>query len=131
MKLAVTASVTPSRGRARRGKEPTITRTILVSHHATEQLRRRQHRVAVDKRPFRVVEKEIHDCVEKAFQEGHVFGHKPEGFVLYGARSNKLPPGQRFVQCDDDYGFIVKREPSGDDIVMTMLTRVGVRKRTR
>jgi hypothetical protein len=104
-------------------------RSILVSHHATEALRNRQHVRAVDKRPFRVVEQEIHDCVEKAIAEGRVFNHRPEGFVLYGRKNRQLPGGQRFVQCDDDYGFIVKRDPLGDDIVLTMLTRVGVRKK--
>jgi hypothetical protein len=89
----------------------------------------RQHVRAVDKRPFRVVEKEIHDCVETAIAEGRVFNHRPEGFVLYGKKHNNLSPGHRFVQCHDDYGFIVKRDPAGDDIVVTMLTRAGVRKR--
>lgn len=82
-------------------------------------------------RPFRVVEQEVHDCVEAAFAAGRVFNHKPEGFILYGAKNKNLPAGQRFVQCSDDYGFIVKREPGGDDIVITMLSRVGVRKGLR
>jgi len=104
-------------------------RTIIVSHHATEALRNRQHVRAVDKRPFHLVEREIHDCVEKAIAERRILNHKPEGFVLYGTKNKNLPAGQRFVQCHDDYGFIIKREPSGDDIVLTMLTRVGVRQR--
>lgn len=101
---------------------------VIVSHHATKALRERRRAIKDDGRPFRDVEQEIHDCVSQALEEGRVFDHKPDGFVLYRRRSNRLPDGQRFVQCHHDYGFVVKTDEREDIIVLTMLSRVGVRK---
>ncbi len=103
-------------------------RPIIVTRHAIEQYRRRRF----DQRPYAVIDAEIRECVETALEEGMVYDRRPEGFVLYGRKkksAGKLPPGQRFVRCnkDADYGFILKRTTDEGDIVMTTLTRVGVR----
>lgn len=76
------------------------------------------------------LEREIAACVGYALENGMALTHKPKGFVLYGRKSNALPDGQRFVRCEEDssYGFIVKRDPAGKDVVLTTLSRVGVRK---
>lgn len=78
---------------------------------------------------YRTMEQEIRDCVAEALAEGKALRRKPQGFVLYKRRHKELPPGQKFVQCDDEsnYGFIVKTIPEGE-IVVTTITRAGVRK---
>ena len=101
-------------------------RKIIITKHAIETYARRR----VDKRPYRVLEAEIRECVEAGLAAGHVFDERPPGFVLYRRRSSAMPPGQRFVQCDPEsnYGFILKRNPEEGDIVVTTLTKAGVRK---
>lgn len=76
------------------------------------------------------LEREIAACVGHALENGLALDYKPQGFVLYRRKKDKLPAGQRFVRCDDDsaYGFIVKRDPAGQDVVLTTITRVGVRR---
>ncbi len=76
------------------------------------------------------LEREIASCVGYALENGLALNYKPAGFVLYKRKNDSLPEGQRFVRCDDDsaYGFIVKRDPGGKDVVLTTLSRVGVRK---
>jgi len=76
------------------------------------------------------LEREIRACVSYALENGLALDHKPPGFVLYKRKNNSLPDGQRFVRCDDGsaYGFIVKRDPGGKDVVLTTISRVGVRK---
>ena len=76
------------------------------------------------------LEQEIAECVTYALENGLALTRKPPGFVLYKRKKDSLPEGQRFVRCDEDsaYGFIVKREAGGQDIVLTTLSRVGVRK---
>lgn len=76
------------------------------------------------------LEQEIATCVSYALENGLALSRKPAGFVLYKRKSDALPDGQKFVRCDEDsaYGFIVKRDPAGQDIVLTTLSRVGVRK---
>lgn len=101
-------------------------RPIIVTAHAIEAYSRRRQ----DKRPWRVLEEEIRECVAAGIEAGLVFNHRPKGFVLYRRKNANLPPGQRFVQCDSDsnYGFILKRHPDEGDIVVTTLTRAGVRR---
>ena len=101
-------------------------RPIIVTAHAIEAYSRRRQ----DKRPWRVIEDEIRGCVAAGLEAGLIFNHRPRGFVLYRRKNNNLPPGQRFVQCDSDsnYGFILKRDPEEGDIVVTTLTRAGVRR---
>lgn len=72
---------------------------------------------------------EIRQCVRYALAEGKVLKRKPEGFVLYGQKNGSLPQGHRFVRCSDDsnYGFIIKRIEE-EDVVITTLTRAGVRR---
>lgn len=77
------------------------------------------------------LEQDIRDCVEAALRDGQALNYKPPGFVLYRRKNAGLPKGQRFVRCDEDssYGFVVKREPGeGPDIVITTLTKAGVRR---
>lgn len=78
---------------------------------------------------YNELEEEIAQCVSYAFENGLSLDHKPKGFVLYRMK-NTLPSGQRFVRCDEyaAYGFIVKRELDGNDVVLTTLSRVGVGK---
>lgn len=75
------------------------------------------------------LEQEIAACVGYGLENGLALNHKPQGFVLYKRKSAALPPGQRFVRCEEDapYGFIVQRD-RGKDVVLTTLSRVGVRK---
>jgi hypothetical protein len=76
------------------------------------------------------LEREIATCVGYGLEHGLAATHKPQGFVLYGRKSNALPDGQRFVRCEEDsaFGFIVQRDPSGKDVVMTTISRAGVRR---
>ena len=76
------------------------------------------------------LEREIAACVGYALENGLALNHKPKGFVLYKRKSDALPDGQRFVRCEEDasYGFIIKRDPNGQDVVLTTLTRAGARK---
>lgn len=99
---------------------------IVVTNHAVHQYRRRR----MDKRPFDVLAEEIRECVTAGLDAGLIFNHRPKGFVLYRRKNTNLPPDQRFVLCDReaDYGFILKRNPEEGDIVMTTLTRAGVRR---
>lgn len=75
------------------------------------------------------LEREIAACVGYALDNGLALTTKPDGFVLYKRKRDRLPDGQRFVRCEEDsaYGFIVKRDPNGKDVVLTTLSRVGVR----
>jgi hypothetical protein len=100
-------------------------RPIIVTAHAIEAYSRRTR----DERHWRVLEEEIRECVARGIEAGLIFNHRPPGFVLYRRKNTNLPPGQRFVQCDTDsnYGFILKRDPEEGDVVVTTLTRVGVR----
>lgn len=100
-------------------------REIMVSQHVVNRYRERR---GGDRRPFATVHDEIVGQIREGMKNGRVFNHKPEGFVLYGRRSDRLPSSQRFVLCDARYGFVIERKPDGRDIVMTMLTRVGVRR---
>lgn len=79
---------------------------------------------------YRELEDEIRECVMSALAEHRMLDYKPPGFVLYRRKKTALPPGQRFVRCDEDsnYGFILKRTSDGDDVVVTTLTKVGVRR---
>lgn len=101
-------------------------RPIIVTAHAIEAYARRR----VDNRPWRVLEDEIRECVTVGLRAGLVFNHRPPGFVLYRRKNTNLPPGQRFVICDKEsnYGFILKRDPLEVDVVVTTLTRAGVRR---
>ena len=100
-------------------------RPIIVTKHAIEVYRRRMN----DNRPYPVVMKEIERCVAAGLEAGLVFRRRPPGFVLYRRKTAEMPPGQRFVQChsDADYGFILKRKTDEGDVVVTMVTRAGVR----
>ena len=100
-------------------------REIMVSHHVVLAYRRR---MGGDNRPFLVVHDEIAECVAEGIREGRMFDHKPKGFILYGRKGTALDPRHRFVQCDESYGFIIDRNPNGNDVVVTMLSRAGVRK---
>lgn len=101
-------------------------RQLIVTNHAIQAYRRRLR----DTRKDHVLEEEIRDCVGAALEAGLVYDRRPPGFVLYRRKSDKLPPGQRFVQCDRDsnYGFILKRTKEEGDIVVTTLTKAGVRR---
>jgi hypothetical protein len=100
-------------------------RPIIVTAHAVDMYRRRLN----DRRPYRIVADEIKECVEEALRTGLIFDQRPPGFALYRSKG-AMPPGQRFVQCDTDsrFGFILKRTPDEGDIVVTTLTKAGVRK---
>lgn len=129
-------------------------REIIVTRHAVEAYSRRRNDsrslellAAADWNPdivrqrygldqvdhllalYYELEREIAACVGYALKNGLALTHKPPGFILY-RHKDKLPNGQRFVRCDEDsdYGFIVKRDPAGQDIVLTTQTRVGVRR---
>lgn len=97
---------------------------ILVSDHAVRAYRQRTSTW----KSFHVLEREISNCIKRALKAGRELDHKPEGFVLYGRKSNRLPAGQRFVQCTDDYGFILKPIEGDTHVVVTMITRAGVRR---
>jgi hypothetical protein len=99
-------------------------RGILVSMHAVDRYRRRNN---IPREPLRQTEQRISDCIRLAISEGRIFNHKPNGFLLYGEKRKQLPSEQRFVQCDESYGFIIRRAP-GEDIVLTMLSKAGVRR---
>lgn len=101
-------------------------RPIIVTAHAIEAYSRRRQ----DNRPWNVLEEEIRECVATGIRAGLIFNHRPTGFVLYRRKNTNLPPGQRFVQCDKEsnYGFILKRDPLEGDVVVTTLTRAGVRR---
>ena len=101
-------------------------RPIVVTAHAIEAFSRRRQ----DSRSWSILEEEIRACVEEGLRAGFVFNHRPTGFVLYRRKNTNLPPGQRFVQCDpdSDYGFILKRTEEEGDVVVTTLTRAGVRR---
>jgi len=130
-------------------------RELIVTRHAVETYSRRRNDerslqllAAVDWDPdvvrktygseetarlldfYYELEREIAACVSYALEKGLALTHKPEGFVLYRRKKDKLPEGQRFVRCEDDaaYGFIVKRDPAGKDVVLTTISRVGVRR---
>lgn len=130
-------------------------RELIVTRHAVETYSRRrkderslQLLQAVDWNPdivrktygpeeadrlldfYYELEREIAACVGYALENGLALNYKPEGFVLYRRKKDRLPDGQRFVRCEDDsaYGFIVKRDPAGKDVVLTTLSRVGVRR---
>lgn len=79
---------------------------------------------------YNELERDIRDCVLYGLENGLATKNKPAGFVLYRRKRDALPDGQRFVRCEKDapYGFVVQREPNGEDVVMTTLSRVGVRK---
>ena len=78
---------------------------------------------------YNELERDIRECVQYGIKNGLATRHKPPGFVLYRRKRDELPDGQRFVRCDEQspYGFIVQRE-DGEDVVMTTLSRAGVRK---
>ena len=101
-------------------------RKLIITKHAIEAYSRRR----LDRRPYRVLEQEIRECVEEGLKKGIVWDQRPLGFVLYRRRKASLPLGQRFVQCDPDsnYGFILKRTEEEGDIVVTTLTKAGVRR---
>jgi hypothetical protein len=102
-------------------------RPIIVTSHAVQTYQRRR----ADKRSFPVLEEEIRQCVETGIEKGLVFETRPPGFLLWGRqKKNILPPGQRFIQCDQgaNYGFIVKRTTDEGEIVITTLTRAGVHR---
>ena len=101
-------------------------RPLIVTNHAIQAYRRRMR----DERKDHVLEQEIRECVAAALEAGLVYDRRPPGFVLYRRKSDKLPPRQRFVQCDRDsnFGFIIKRTKEEGDIVMTTLTKAGVRR---
>lgn len=130
-------------------------REILVTRHAVETYSRRRNDerslrllAQVDWDPEKIrrrygaeeanrlldfyyeLEREIAACVGYALENGLALTRKPAGFVLYKRKNDSLPEGQRFVRCDEDsaYGFIVQRDPTGQDVVLTTITRVGVRK---
>jgi hypothetical protein len=79
---------------------------------------------------YNELEREIAECVQYALDNGLTERRKPPGFVLYRRKRDALPDGQRFVRCEEDspYGFIVQRDPGGKDVVLTTISRVGVRK---
>lgn len=78
-------------------------------------------------RYFRQLRGEILACVRRGLAEGRVFDHKPQGFVMYH-KKNRLPERQRFVQCSDDHGFVLKQLTTGEELIVTCLSRVGVRR---
>jgi hypothetical protein len=98
---------------------------VTVTLHAIDTYRRRRG----DKRPMRVLEKEIAACVEKAVKERRLANHRPEGFVLYRRKKSAraLPPGQWFAPCGEDVGFIIKKD-GASWVVITTIVRVGVRR---
>lgn len=102
-------------------------RPIIVTSHAVQAYQRRLN----DKRSYPVLEREIRECVELALKKGMVYSRRPEGFLLYGRKKDAriLPPGQSFVRCDkqSNFGFILKHTDDEGDIVLTTITRVGVR----
>jgi hypothetical protein len=102
-------------------------RPISVSHHAALALRDRTK----DTRPVRMLIDKIEEWVRCGLEAGNVLNYKPEGFVLFGSHRDALPPGQRFVWCGEEprFGFVIKRDPAGPDVVLTTITRVGVRRR--
>lgn len=102
-------------------------RPITVTKHAVEMFARRRN----DRRPAAVIEEEIRDCVSIALERGQIYTYRPRDFMLYGRKNLEMPPGQRFVRCDEEsgYGFVVKRTTDEGDIVMTTLIRTGVSRR--
>jgi hypothetical protein len=79
---------------------------------------------------YNELESEISECVRFGLENGLAERKKPPGFVLYRRKNDSLPDGQRFVRCDEEssFGFIVQRDPAGPDVVLTTITRVGVRR---
>lgn len=91
--------------------------------HAAERMRERLRKAM----PLRDLIDEIERLVRCGFESGQSLDHKPKNFLLYGRTKVALPPGQRFVWCGDEprFGFVIKREPDGTDLVMTTLTRTS------
>ena len=96
---------------------------IHVSRHAIDMYRSRR----ANARGIAAVDADIKEMVSKVVSEGRVLNHRPNDFLLFGrSKSTKpLAPGQWFAPCGD-IGFILKREGK-TWIVVTMLTRAGVR----
>lgn len=96
---------------------------VHVSLHAIDMYRSRR----ANARSLRAVEDDIREMVSKTISEGRVLNHRPADFILYGRakRTKELAPGQWFAPCGD-VGFILKKEGK-TWIVVTMLTRAGVR----
>ena len=95
---------------------------FTVSDHALQRYRKRYP----GRLSRKTLEAEIFDHVTQGIAAGHIYNHKPDGFLLYGERREQLEQGQRFVyrQPNASVGFIVKRLPQ-EDVVITTLVRVG------
>ncbi len=93
------------------------TRPVIVSAHAVHQ-----HQIRLrDRRPWDVIEQEIHDCVRVAIEEGHVSNHKPKAWRLYAEKGRQLPEGQRFVgDPEGRVGWIVASERETITVVTTI-----------
>ena len=104
---------------------PDATKKFTVTEHALRAYRRR-YPAKVDRA---ALEAEIEHHVTRGIEDGYILDHKPEGFLLYGQKRERLPRGQRFVyrQPNASVGFIVKRFPQ-EDVVITTLTRSGARR---
>lgn len=102
-------------------------RRVVVTTHALQQFISRNPELA--DLPWEQIRKRIADEVRVAIAEGRVENHKTDGFVLYAEKRKQLPPKQRFV-CSEDgrHAWIIVREDHGDDVVVTSLTRAGVRR---
>lgn len=100
-------------------------RPITVTRHAITTYRSRVLRGR--SRPD--LEEEIRQYVERGLKEGLSSRKRPAGFTLFRSTESALPPEHRFVRSSPDsrFGFIVKRTLDEGDIVLTTLTKAGVR----
>jgi hypothetical protein len=97
---------------------------IIASRHVVDRYRQRKLGFS-DRRPMSHLVDEIVAAVREAIRGGRVYNHKPRAFGLYGERRRQFPPDEHFILCDDEVGFMLKRLPTGDRVVTTMLTRTG------
>ena len=108
---------------------------IAVTRHAIDMYRQRFERSlqAMEDLPREErhrIHEEIRLCVETGLSDGRISKERPKGFALYAGHNKKqrreLPPGQMFVSCSEDHGFIVAQDPDETYVVVTTLSRTGV-----
>lgn len=96
---------------------------IIVSSHAVSRYRQR-HLEEKDGRQTIELVREIEGLIEEGISANQIFDSKPKAFRLWGERRGKLPANERFVQCGERMGFILREDANGDRIVTTTFFRL-------
>lgn len=100
----------------------TVGRILQTTRHSLEQ--------AVSRRLVDNIA-DAYDAVQsgvaEALRAGRVADEKVDGFVLYGRKPTRLADGYRFCWNEDrSYGWVIRRD-EGRDLVITTISRAGVR----